>query len=157
MKPTLITTLVAFTGVMVLGTTGLVALGAPLSNLPPAQVQGEATYITGGVGDDQASAFKQAAAAYPLELLFAQKAPPHNVYVADVKVTVRDASGKPVLETTSDGPFLLAKLPAGRYDITANYNGQVKRQAVDIRSGKHQRKVFVWAAQDDAADTLTAK
>ena len=138
--------------------TGLVAMGpvqsADASPLPSERVQGQVRFITGGVGEDEAIAFKNAAAAYPLELLFAQKAGPYNEYLADVKVTIRDRSGKLLLDTTAEGPFLLAKLPAGKYQIEADYDGERKRQSVEIRAGKHQRAVFVWAPHDESEEPV---
>jgi hypothetical protein len=89
-----------------------------------------------------------------LEMLFAQKARPNDEFLADVKVSVRDRSAKPVLETTSEGPFLLAKLPAGKYKIDVEYRGERKRQSVEIRPGTHQRAVFVWAPRDDSEQTI---
>jgi hypothetical protein len=100
--------------------------------------------VSGGVGEQSAAAFKQAAAKYPLELLFAQKASPNDVYLASVKVTVRDRAGKVVLEAVSEGPYLLATMPAGKYQIEADNEGVVKRQVVEIVSGKHRKVVFVW-------------
>jgi len=105
--------------------------------------QGSVRYVTGGIGADAAEAFKQAAARYPLELLFAQKAVPNDVYLAGVKVTVRQA-GKVLLDTEADGPFLLAHLPSGKYEIEAVNEGVSKRQVVDVLAGKHRRVVFVW-------------
>lgn len=111
--------------------------------LPDEVRQGSVRYVTGGIGADAAAAFKQAAAKYPLEMLFAQKAVPNDVYLTGVKVTVRQ-SGKTVLDTESGGPFLLANLPSGKYQIEAVSDGVTKRQAVDVQAGKHQRVVFVW-------------
>jgi hypothetical protein len=111
--------------------------------LPGEVKQGSVRYVTGGIGADAAEAFKQAAAKYPLELLFAQKAAPNDVYLADVKVMVRQ-SGKVLLDTESDGPFLLAHLPSGKYEIEAVNEGVSKRQMVDVQAGKHRRVVFVW-------------
>jgi len=130
---------------------GLGAAGPALSmpSLPPQQVQGAVSYVTGGIGEDEAAAFRQAAAAYPLEMLFVGKAGPRNEFLADVRVSVRNRSGTASLETTADGPFLLAELPAGKYTIEAEYRGERKRRAVEIRSGVHQRAVFVWAARGD--------
>lgn len=119
--------------------------GADPSALPAEVTQGNVRYVSGGVGEQAAAAFKQAAAKYPLELLFAQKASPNDVYLAGVKVTVRDRAGKVVLDAVADGPYLLATMPAGRYQVEADHEGVVKRQAVEIVSGKHQRLVFVWA------------
>lgn len=108
--------------------------------------QGSVRYATGGIGADEVAAFKAAAPQYPLELLFAQKASPNDVYLSDVKVTVKAASGQVLLDTVSAGPFLLARLPAGKYRIEADSDGVVKQQAVELRAGQHRRVVFVWDA-----------
>lgn len=138
--------------VVSLALTGLVGASpissAATSSLPSVKMQGGVSYVTGGIGEDEAAGFKRAAATYPLELLFAQKAQPKDAYVADVKVVIRDRSGNPVLDTTTDGPFLLARLPAGKYQIEANYRGVQKHEAVEIHPGKHRRAVFVWARPD---------
>jgi hypothetical protein len=55
------------------------APGADSSTLPVPQEQGAISYITGGIGEDEAIAFKQAATSYPLELLFVQKAQPRDI------------------------------------------------------------------------------
>jgi hypothetical protein len=117
-------------------------------------VQGVVSYITGGIGEDEAAAFRHAARTYPLEMLFVQKARPKDEYLADVRVSVRDRFGNSLLETTAEGPFLLAKLPAGKYKIEAEYRGERKHQSVEIRSGTHQRAVFVWAPGDDSERTV---
>ena len=123
-------------------------LSADASGLPAEAIQGNIRYITGGVGEDQAAAFKQAAATYPLELRFVQKATPKDEFLAGVKVTIRDHSSKVLLNATSDGPFLLAKLPAGKYQIEADHDGVLKRHTVEIRAGKHERAVFVWTVHN---------
>jgi len=134
---------------------GLLAAAPALatdSAMPPAlQTQGTVSYVSGGIGEDQSDAFKRAAAEYPLELLFARQATPRDEYLADVRVTICDRAGNPVLETISAGPFLLANLPAGKYSIDAEYNGERKHQSVDIHNGKHRRAVFVWPTRDEPA------
>ena len=147
MKPKL-TKLFASILVTGLGAAGP-ALSTDMSSLPPVQVQGAVSYITGGVGEDEAAAFKHVAATYPLEMLFVQKARPRDEFLADVSVSVRDRSGNSLLETTADGPFLLAKLPAGKYQIEAQYLGERKHQTVEVRPGTHRRIVFVWAPRDE--------
>ena len=44
----------------------------------------------------------------------------HADFLADVKVRVRDTHGHDTMKATSDGPFLLAKLPPGQYGIVAS-------------------------------------
>ena len=121
-------------------------LGADASALPAEQAQGNVRYISGGVGDDSAAAFKQAAAKYALELQFVQKATPRDEFLAGVKVTIRDGANKVLLDATANGPYLLATMPPGRYQIEANSEGVMKRHSVDIQAGRHERAVFVWNA-----------
>jgi hypothetical protein len=130
------------------------ALSADSAALLAQDVQGNISYVTGGVGEDEATTFKRAAAGFPLELQFVQKATPRDEFLADVKVTIRDRSGNVLLDAVSDGPFLLAKLPAGTYRIEADHAGVVKRHTVDIRAGKHERAVFVWATIDEMHSSM---
>ncbi|WP_316157398.1 carboxypeptidase regulatory-like domain-containing protein [Cupriavidus sp. BIC8F] len=113
-------------------------------NLPPVRAQGTVRYVTGGIGLDEADAIKQAAAQYPLELQFYRKAVPRDEYLSDVKVLIKDEAGKEFLATTSEGPFLLAKLPEGRYRVSAERHGIAKQRVVQIRASQHQRLIFEW-------------
>jgi len=80
---------------------------------------------------------------YPLELVFVQKTASGENYLANIPVEVTDMKGNLVLDTETKGPYLLARIPAGRYTITANLYDEVKTQHVTIAK-KHQRLVFVW-------------
>ncbi|HEV7822488.1 MAG TPA: carboxypeptidase-like regulatory domain-containing protein [Burkholderiales bacterium] len=126
------------------------------SNVAPAQgAQGNVSFITGGVGEDEAAAMKNAAAGYPLELQFVQKALPRDEFLADVKVRITDRSRNVVLDAVATGPYFLAKLPAGNYQIEADHSGVVKRHNVDVRPGRHARAVFVWAATDESRPSMS--
>ncbi|MFM0197842.1 carboxypeptidase regulatory-like domain-containing protein [Paraburkholderia strydomiana] len=114
------------------------------TDLPPAKVQGAITYVSGGIGQDEVNAIRQAAAQYPLELEFARTALPQNEYVSDIKVLIKDHLGRPVLDIISDGPFLLAKLPDGKYTVTADRHGNVKQRTTQIKAQQHVRLIFVW-------------
>src|SRR2546430_7024398 len=84
------------------------AFAAVPGTLPPEQTQGAVTYVSGGIGQDEAQAFEAAAAQYPLALAFAIKNTPRAAYTADVLVVVTAAQSTRLLDTNSDGPFLLA-------------------------------------------------
>jgi hypothetical protein len=135
--------------------TGLIISGllmAPLtfaalaSGLPPEQTQGGVTYISGGIGQEESQAFEAAAAQYPLALEFAIKHAPRAAYTANVHVIVTDIQGTPVLDTHSDGPFLLAKLPAGRYTVTVERHQQTLTRTVHVANHKPTHVMFLWAA-----------
>lgn len=109
--------------------------------MPAEQVAGNVSYVSGGIGDDEIAAMKAAAARYPLELVFVGK---DGSYLAGNPVVVRDASGQVVLDTQSDGPFLLARLPPGRYAVKATYLDQSREQRVSVSANGHARVVFAW-------------
>ena len=78
-------------------------------------------YVSGGIGLDESEALKAAAKDYPLALTFAAQVGGKADYVADVTVAIHDGQGKPVLRATSEGPYMLVKLPAGDYKVSATY------------------------------------
>jgi hypothetical protein len=112
--------------------------------LPPEETQGAVTYRTGGIGHEEATAMKHVEANYPLALEFVAKAEPDNWFLADVAVTIKDAHGHAALATYSDGPFLFAKLPDGRYTVAARYEGKSESQHVNVAATKPERFFFIW-------------
>jgi hypothetical protein len=127
--------------------TSLPAFAAALSTLPPEQTQGAVTYRSGGIGHDEAQAFAAASSQYPLTLEFAAKHTPHAAFLADVHVTIKDVRGKSILDTQSDGPFLLAKLPAGYYTVTAQQQGQPLTRNVHVTAATPTHMLFLWTAK----------
>ncbi|PKO51057.1 MAG: hypothetical protein CVU26_09040 [Betaproteobacteria bacterium HGW-Betaproteobacteria-2] len=105
----------------------------------------EVVFVSGGIGYCESQAMQNASKEYPLELVFVQKTISHESYLAEIPVKITDAKGNLVLDTVTKGPYLLAKMPAGRYAITANLYDEVKTHHVSIAK-KHQRLVFVWVA-----------
>jgi hypothetical protein len=126
--------------------TALPALAATVGTLPAEQTQGTVTYVSGGIGQDEAQAFAAAARQYPLTLEFVIKHTPRAEYTANVHITIIDAQGQRLLDTRSDGPFLLAKLPAGRYTVTAKRQGQTLTKTVHVATHKPAHMMFRWAA-----------
>ena len=139
-KTSLIATAIAVSGL----TLSLNAFAAQTSYLPATHRQGEVSYLSGGIGLSESDAIKHVAKAYPLELEFVLKAKPKDEYLANVKVRIKDAHDKTVLKTTAGGPFLLAKMPAGKYQVSADRDGKVIHRQIDIAANGHQRVVFEW-------------
>ena len=116
---------VAALGVALFGMASAQAAGAP----PMHKVDGIWT-ISGGIGDGEAAAIQSEARHWPLTLEFAIKDKARSDYAADVNVNVRDAQGRTVLQTTSGGPFLLARLNPGRI----HHPGESGRQNAAAKS-----------------------
>lgn len=123
--------------------TGM-AMAQPSSALPAVQQQGQVQYLTGGVGHDESEAIKAASRSYPLALTFASSQ--GGAYLANVQVTITDAQGNTVLSTASDGPYLLVKLPAGRYKVSARFNDKEQTRQVSVSDQGTVRQTFTWNA-----------
>lgn len=119
-------------------------LSTAQAGLPPVQQQGSLQYVSGGIGLDESEAMKAAAKDYPLALTFAAQRDGKADYVANVAVTISDAQGKAVLQATAEGPYMLVKLPAGNYKISATYNGQAQQRDVSVQNSGTARAVFEW-------------
>jgi len=109
-----------------------VALAWPLAVLAIDQgEQNGIAYATGGVGQDESAAMRGMAKDYSLRVLAAAKS---GEYVADVKVAISDAQGKQVLALDTQGPYLLARLPPGRYRVDAAYGQARQTRQVQVPS-----------------------
>lgn len=105
------------------------------------QTQGEIEFISGGVGERERTALINISNAYNMFLVMSRES---GAYVADVHVTVRDGNGQTVLDTSTRGPFLLADLPDGRYEVEAQASGQrTERVTVDVAEGDRLARTFL--------------
>jgi hypothetical protein len=115
------------------------SLAAQTTFPPREHAQGAVSYISGGVSEDESQAMRAAAADYPLTLeLAAPSGGPKDEYIAGAKVEILDRQGNPVLNTMTEGPFLLVRLPAGTYTVAVAWNGAAKSKTVEIDAGKRQ-------------------
>lgn len=123
--------------------TGMAATAA-MGDLPAVQRHGEVSYLTGGVGVNQATAFKQEADRYPLAIQIARRAGGQNQYTAGAEVAISDSSGRAMLQTQAQGPFLLADLPPGRYQVEVSLDGKTQRRDVTVKDSGTARPMFVF-------------
>ncbi|AFJ86739.1 MULTISPECIES: carboxypeptidase-like regulatory domain-containing protein [Burkholderia] len=126
-----------------------VAVAAPgayaqSDGLPEASQQGDVSYVSGGIGKDQSTAFEHNESAWPLALRFTGKG---GEYLADVHVRIVDAKGAEVLRTDARGPYMLVKLPPGRYTVHASYQGSDESRAVTVGAKGGTKAAFQWSAQ----------
>ena len=121
---------------------------APVDNtgvqVQPMQQNGM-TYLSGGIGEDEARAIEQAQG-YNLHMTFAIG--PENKYVPDVEVTVQNASGQTLLTLSDAGPLVYVLLPPGKYNVVATRNGEVRRDTAEVGSGAARKLVFHWNSDE---------
>jgi hypothetical protein len=111
--------------------------------LPPEEHQGAVDYITGGKDAPEADAVKRAAQEFPLELVFVEKDGGKKEQIDDNPVVIRDAAGNVVFAGRTDGPYFLARLPAGQYTVTTHWDAWTFTKPVRI-GDERQRVVFAW-------------
>lgn len=104
------------------------------SNSPDAAVlhitqYGGIAYVTGGVGEDGAAAMRGVAPRYSMRARFTTNA---GEFVSNVLVRVSNADGQLIFEANSDGPYLYAQVPPGRYRLGATPNGVEGSRSTDI-------------------------
>ena len=102
---------------------------------------GDAPAVSGGVGDEDRDALMQAYGQYNLHLAFAEKS---GDYVADVGVKVRDSRGREMWSGTADGPLLFMKLPPGRYEVVADFDGKEQRKSVQVGPRGGRLVTLLW-------------
>jgi len=122
------------------------ALAATQTPLPAEHHQGSVAFITGGIGKDEAKAFESAEKRFPLALEFVDHVGKRDEFLAGTDVKLTDAHGKTVLSATADGPFLLARVPAGRYTVAATHDSKTMTRHIVVGAKAGQPIVFEWKA-----------
>lgn len=126
------------------------------ASLPPVKTQGQTQFLSGGIGKDESDAILQARNSWPLTLELTQltqlteAASPTAEYISDVQIIIKDALGNTVLDTTAEGPYLLVKLPAGKYSLDATYNSITLHRNFNLQKAPGKKVALVWpAAKND--------
>lgn len=91
------------------------------------------SYVSGGIGEDSITRLNSLIGDFNVKLVFALKS---GNFVSDVKVSIADATGKTLVDTTAQGPLFLARLPTGSYQIVASFADRAVKQQINIDSAK---------------------
>jgi hypothetical protein len=120
------------------------SVSAAAGTLPVPVTENGITYLSGGFDREEALAMQAEARSYPVSLAFS--AGERNESVADVKVTIKDAAGKLLLDAYATGPIMLVRLPAGRYTISAlkSTPGALLQRSVQVAARSEERVDFHW-------------
>jgi hypothetical protein len=106
------------------------------------QRQGDISFVSGGSSEDDRATLQGMAANYNMRLMFAVR--PSGEYLADIAVTLVDASGKTVLDTVANGPLFYAAIPPGRYRVTVANDGQSQTRSIDVAANGVISQSFYW-------------
>jgi len=118
---------------------------AQIDGLPPENTQGIASFVSGGVSDGEAQRLQAAFKRFPLIVELYEHAGQRDEYTADAHVRIRDRHGNTVLDQHADGPFMLVRLPAGDYSVSASLKGRsLPEHKVHVTDSGHAHSVFVF-------------
>lgn len=106
--------------------------------------------ITGGVGEKNREVIKEYQEEYNLKLIYTGE---EGIYLSDVQVVIRDAKGNEVIKGPTQGPFLLAQLPAGTYRVESETEGYRQQQTIKVtdKLKTHYVRFPIKDMQKDAA------
>jgi hypothetical protein len=80
----------------------------------------------------------------PVSFQFATREEGHELLLTNVHVVVLcPVSGK-LFEAVSDGPFLVANLPDGDFEVVASHEGRAQRVALSVARGEARRVAIYW-------------
>jgi hypothetical protein len=106
----------------------------------------DARWVSGGIGEDERVDMLMLLPDYNLRVLTA--AEKSGAYLAGAEVVVRDAAGRVVFETELAGPFLLARLAPGKYELQTTYGGKAQTRAFTIPASGRRELFLYWAVPD---------
>ncbi|SEA35655.1 hypothetical protein [Paraburkholderia sartisoli] len=98
-------------------------------------------FVTGGVGQDEAAALRQLASGYNMRATFTLG---NGEYLSGVAVQVSRADGTVMLSTRTEGPYLFARLPSGRYRVLATVDGVTRARELYVPSRGGVRFTLTW-------------
>lgn len=97
-----------------------------MQDFPP---QTSPEVVSGGIGDGGEAQIDSIQHHYSLKITFAGIG---GIYLDGINVTIDDKYGNRLVNTTTDGPILLADLAPGRYSVNAELEGHTIKQTIQV-------------------------
>jgi hypothetical protein len=102
--------------------------GSGAAPAPQLRSLGGIDYVNGGAGTEARDAITAMQGGFGLKLVFSDAS---GEYLVADHLAVKGHGGE-VFDLDRAGPWLLVKLPPGRYTVTATYEGKSSQQVVDV-------------------------
>jgi hypothetical protein len=105
------------------------------------QRQGEYTFITGGIGDDERAFLEAQAPRYPIQLVIRNNG--QLIDNKEILIRVKNVSGELMVEAKALGPFFYINPPAsGRFTLEAQLGAQSITMTKDLVGRRYLNLVF---------------
>lgn len=129
------------TGAMILIAAPAFAAGYGYLHHPQPQLQGNVSYLTGGIGENETESIKSQAGGYNLLLSNADNSG-HYMPGSDITITSHD--GRQMMNVSDAGPLFYAKLPPGNYTLTATNGSQQEVRKIHVSANGSDRVHLIW-------------
>ncbi|RZI97010.1 MAG: hypothetical protein EOP78_02495 [Variovorax sp.] len=109
-------------------------------------------YMAGGAAKDEAAFLRMVSPRWGATLEFAVNNKTRTALPATARVTVRKPhNGDVVLDVTSAGPLMLARLEPGSYEVDVTLGDLTLTQPLTVLLDKPAHAVFLWPSNFDMA------
>ena len=85
-----------------------------------------------------------AAGFVPVSFVFATREEGHELRLTNVHLVIHCPVVGRLFEAVSEGPFLVANVPAGRYEIVASHDGHARRMPLTVTRGEPREVSIFW-------------
>lgn len=114
------------------------ATGAAMQAARPNRLQATVATFSGGIAESGMAHVQSIEKDYSTKIVFSGEG---GMFLADVNITITDSKGTSMVSGSTNGPVLLANLPAGRYTLEARYDNAMKKETLNI-TAPTQLKTF---------------
>jgi len=114
------------------------------AQIPDTQYSQGISYVSGGVGEEEAQAILDDAKRWPLMLELSQLERGRGVWIFGATIQILNMQNQTIFDAQANGPYILINLPVGNYQIAATYQGVVQKKSVSVKSTASQKINLFW-------------
>lgn len=115
-----------------------------LAQIPDTQYSQGISYISGGVGQEEAKAILAEAKQWPLMLELSQMESGRGVWIFGAKIRITNSTQKLIFDAQADGPYVLINLNPGDYQIDVAYEDVTQKRSIRIQADRREKLSIFW-------------
>lgn len=112
------------------------------------------TFVSGGIGADSRDELAAREKSYNFKLVLTLEG--SGSFVSGARVTLSSATGDKLLEHLTEGPIMLASLPAGAYLLSGTFRGITHVRKFQVRADRLHTEYLRWPSDPSQDVTLPA-
>jgi hypothetical protein len=112
------------------------------AQIPGTQYSQGISYISGGVGEEEAQAILSEAKQWPLLLELSQLENGRGIWIFGAKIKIYNPQNQLIFDAQADGPYMLINLSQGDFLLEASYQDVVQKRAVSIKPAPQKISIF---------------